>query len=304
MDVFSIETVVGVLATYGSLSIISKAVKGVRKIGDKVGKIILEGPIYSYKTTSSPLGSKQMITPAYVKEAVDYLLTNYQIKGIIFEIDSPGGMVVPSQEIGEMIKNIELPTVALVKSCAASGGYWLASCCDKIVVSPLSIVGSIGVIAEHFNVSKLADSIGVKYDGFKAGIYKDMGSLFRDFTEQEKQIMQEEIDYMHEVFIKVIAENREIEYHKVKELAEGLVYLGEKAVEFKLADVLGGENEALDIIKKAANLEDAEIKEYEKKSSLISKLFGGAGASFGMSVSQSFLNSFVKFGSENRINIH
>jgi len=138
------------------------------------------------------------VTPEGIERYVEQALED-KVKGIIFEIDSPGGVVVPSAEITRYVKEIELPKVALVRGYPASGAYEIASGCDKIVAHEYSLVGSISVILAHVEISKLAERHGIGYDGVQAGQYKDMGNIFRPFTKEERKILKEAIGIIEEM---------------------------------------------------------------------------------------------------------
>lgn len=270
MNILSIGELV--LACYGGATIISNIAKSRKKIPQNtIAKIQLYGAI----TGHNPLPNKSMgktITPDSIEILVKKALKNNS-KGIIFEIDSPGGTVFPSKEISDYVKEIKVPKIALVKDCAASGAYWIASACDKIVANPFSIVGSIGVISPHIEISKLAEKYGVNYDGVKSGEYKDMGSMFRPYTDKEREILQEKLDFIHGEFVKGIAKNRNMKVSEVKKLANGLTYYGKKARQLGLVDKLGGFKEAVSLIEKAGKFKHSKVVPYRMgRSALLSRL--------------------------------
>lgn len=285
------------LMLYGGIALAYTLLKGIRKIGKKapkepIARIFLYGPIKEYTSTSSPLGSKEEITPDSVEGLVSKALRE-NAKGIIFQIASPGGAVVPSKEIGDYIKSIDVPTVALVKGVAASGGYWIASSCDKIVANPLSRVGGIGVVLSHIEISELANRFGIRYDGLHTGQYKEMGSVFRPFNEDERSVLEQELRFTHEKFIEKVAKDRGLEIEHVRKLANGLAYHGEKALELGLVDVLGGIEEAIKIIKESESLTNPEVVNYMKRESFFSRASYSSrrlGSSFGEGLYESIIN--------------
>ena len=130
-----------------------------------------------------------LVTSEHVVEELNDYADDASIKAIVLRIDSPGGGVVASQEIFNAVKNAKKEgkkIVASMGSVAASGGYYVAAAADKIVANPGTLTGSIGVKMEFANVEKLLEKIGVKGMVVKAGEYKDIGSPFRDMTDQEK----------------------------------------------------------------------------------------------------------------------
>jgi protease-4 len=176
-----------------------------------------------------------------VEELNDYA-EDGSIKAIVLRIDSPGGGVVVAQEIYNAVKNARKEgkkVVASLGSVAASGGYYIAAGAEKIVSNPGTLTGSIGVIMEFASVEKLLEKIGVKGMVVKAGQYKDVGSPFRDMTEQEKKLLQGVIDDVHAQFIDAVAKGRNIPVDEVKAIADGRIFTGRQALEFKLVDRMG-----------------------------------------------------------------
>jgi protease IV len=176
-----------------------------------------------------------------VNELNDYA-EDGSIKAIVLRIDSPGGGVVPSQEIFNAVKHAKKEgkkVVVSMGSVAASGGYYIAAAADKIVANPGTLTGSIGVKMEFANVEKLLDKIGVKGMVVKAGQYKDIGSPFREMTEPEKKLLQDVIDDVHDQFIEAVSEGRGIPKADVTAIADGRIFTGRQALSLKLVDQLG-----------------------------------------------------------------
>lgn len=196
---------------------------------------------------------------------------NPRIKAIIFEINSPGGSPVATEEIANAIKRTNKTTVAWIREIGTSGAYWIASSTDKIVANRMSITGSIGVIASYLEFSGLLDHYNVTYERLIAGKYKDIGTPFKPLSREEKALFQKQLDKLHDYFISSIAKNRNLPEDKVKELATGMFYLGEEAKELGLVDVLGGKEEAKKIIEDKLNI-TIEIVEYKEERRLIDLL--------------------------------
>ncbi|MBI3995599.1 MAG: signal peptide peptidase SppA [Nitrospirae bacterium] len=165
------------------------------------------------------------------------------IKAIILRINSPGGVVVPSQEIYEEVKKIrdggEKKVVVSMGTVAASGGYYIASASDRIVANPGTLTGSIGVIMELANVEGLFKKIGVESVVIKSGRNKDVGSPFRKMSPEERVILQQLMDDVHDQFIQAVAEGRGLTEAEVRELADGSVFTGRQAQELGLVDDIG-----------------------------------------------------------------
>ena len=189
-----------------------------------------------------------LVTSEKVVEEVNDYADDASIKAIILRIDSPGGGVVASQEIYNAVKNARKEgkkVVASMGSVAASGGYYIAAAADKIVANPGTLTGSIGVIMEFASVEKLLEKIGVKGMVVKAGEYKDMGSPFRDMTDQEKKLLQGVIDDVHAQFIDAVAEGRNLPVADVKAIADGRIFTGRQALALKLVDRMGDLSESI-----------------------------------------------------------
>jgi protease-4 len=173
-------------------------------------------------------------------------LNNYaedsSIKAIVIRIDSPGGGVVPSQEIYNAVKNARKEgkkVIVSMGSIAASGGYYIAAAADRIVANPGTLTGSIGVKMEFANLEKLLEKIGVKGMVVKSGEYKDIGSPYREITDQEKQLLQDVIDDVHSQFIRAVAEGRKLPEPEVRAIADGRIFTGQQALALRLVDQLG-----------------------------------------------------------------
>jgi protease-4 len=198
----------------------------------QVALIRIEGMIMDSKDTVAELKK-------YVKDPF--------IKAIVLRIDSPGGAVVPAQEIYEEIRKATQKKNVIVSrgSVAASGGYYIASPATKIIANPGTLTGSIGVIMEVPNVGGLMDKLGIKTEVVKSGRHKDMASVFRGIGKEERVILQEVLDNVHEQFIKAVAEGRTMLYDDVKKIADGRVFTGEQALKVGLIDELGSLEDAV-----------------------------------------------------------
>jgi protease-4 len=183
-----------------------------------------------------------LISSEHVVEELNDYADDSSVKAIVLRIDSPGGGVVVSQEIYNAVKNAKKEgkkVVVSMGSVAASGGYYVAAAADKIVANPGTLTGSIGVKMEFANVEKLLEKIGVKGMVVKAGEYKDIGSPFRDMTAQEKKLLQDVIDDVHNQFIKAVAEGRNLPETDVRAIADGRIFTGQQALALKLVDQMG-----------------------------------------------------------------
>lgn len=190
------------------------------------------------------------------------------IKGVVLRINSPGGSVAACQEIYEEIKKVKESGKKVVVSMgdvAASGGYYIACPADKIFANPGTITGSIGVIAQMGNIEGLFTKIGIKSEVIKSGKYKDIGSVTREMTEEERQILQNLIDNAYDQFTKAVSQGRKTSIEKVREWATGSIFSGEQALQMGMIDELGNLQDAIKLAGKLTNLgEDPEIvKDYD-----------------------------------------
>ncbi len=221
-------------AVFFGILMISAALSGKRAAAslsvvgsDRVALVKIEGLL---------LGSEQVV------EELRSYTEDSSIKAIVIRIDSPGGGVVPSQEIYNAVKSARREgkkVIVSMGSVAASGGYYIAAAADKIVANPGTLTGSIGVKMEFPNFEKLLEKVGVKGMIVKAGEYKDIGSPYRDMTAQEQKLLQDVIDNVHDQFIKAVAEGRKLPIAEVRAIADGRIFTGRQALELKLVDQLG-----------------------------------------------------------------
>lgn len=201
-------------------------------VGEKIGIVEVLGPIDD---------SKLLI--GQIHEFRD----NGSVKAVILRIDSPGGGVGPSQEIYTEIRklNEKKPVVVSMGAVAASGGYYVAAPARRIFANPGTITGSIGVIMSFANYRELMDKVGVKSQVVKSGAYKDTGSAVRDFTAQERKLLQALIDDVHSQFVEAVGQGRDLPAEQVMALADGRIYSGRQALEVGLVDELGNLQDAI-----------------------------------------------------------
>lgn len=181
-----------------------------------------------------------------------------KVKAIVVEINSPGGVVGPSQEIYEEIKRVreehKKPIVAVSTSLDASGAYYASVAADKIIVAPGTLIGSIGVIMEFMNLEGLYNWAKVSRYSITTGKFKDSGSEYRPMREDERQYFQTLADDVLGQFKKAVADGRKLDAEKVTSIADGRVFTGSQAVEMGLADQLGTVEDAFKVAAELAGL--------------------------------------------------
>lgn len=238
--------------------------------GSKIAVVEVEGAIYDSEKT--------------VRQFKKYG-DDKSIKAIVFRINSPGGVVGPSQEIYEAAKRVRdagKPVIVSMGNVAASGGYMIACASDTIMAAPGTTTGSIGVIVEIMNLKKLYDKIGVKFETITVGKYKGTGANYRDLTEEDRAYLQSWIDDSYDQFIHLVAKERGMTLGDVKKVADGRVFTGRQALALGLVDTLGYYEDAINLAAKMAGIEGepSVIKERKKEYSIYDVIFGKAGIRF------------------------
>jgi protease-4 len=208
-----------------------------------------------------------------VKNRLDIIKKDKNIRGVLLVIESPGGTATASdillQTILKFKEETGLPVVTVAKQVAASGAYYIAAATDYIVAYPTTIVGSIGVIMYNFNITGLMDKYGVEYIAIKTGKYKDLMSPFKETDREEISWMQDIVDQMLEQFIDVVASGRtNLTRNKIMNFADGRVYIAQDALEAGLIDEIGYFEDAVNILAERAGVEEPAIIELQKERNL------------------------------------
>jgi protease IV len=200
------------------------------------------------------------------------------IKAILVRIDSPGGGIAPSQELHRELKRLaqEKPVVSSLGAVAASGGYYVAVGTQRIISNPGTITGSIGVISYFPNLRELFDKIGFHTVIVKSGQFKDVGNPGREMTQQEKDLIQATIDEAHRQFVADVAQGRNLPEEKVREVADGRIFMGETALKLGLVDELGNLEDAVAAAARMGKIagEPELVYSKKKKLSLLDLLLG------------------------------
>jgi protease-4 len=199
------------------------------------------------------------------------------VPAIVVHIDSPGGVVAPSQEIYEEIKKARekgKKIVASMGSVGASGGYYVACAADTIIANPGTLTGSIGVIFQFPVAEELFRKIGLRFEVVKSGKFKDVGSFNRRMTKEERRLLQSVINDTYDQFVEVLVENRGLSKEEVLEIADGSIFTGRQAQKLGLIDELGTLEDAIKIAGEMAGIEGPPktIKERKRKITLFDLL--------------------------------
>jgi len=195
------------------------------------------------------------------------------IKAIIFEINSPGGTAVASDEIAAAIKKVDKPTISYIREIGTSGAYWIASSTDHIFANRMSITGSIAVIGSYLEFSGLLARYNITYQRLVSSKYKDMGSPLKKLSPVEEALLQKQINKIHEYFVEEVANNRNLSKKSINKIATGEFFLGLEAKELGLIDAIGGKDEAISYIEENLNI-TASISEFKRDKSFLDLLSG------------------------------
>lgn len=173
------------------------------------------------------------------------------IKGIILHINSPGGTVVGGENLHTTILELTktVPVAIVMDDVAASAGYMVATAGDYIVAHQGTITGSIGVIAQSFEVVELADKLGIKFNTFKSSPLKGGPLPTERMTPAMQDAMNNTIEELYNMFVSLVAKRRNIPIETLLPIADGRVYTGQQAFDLKLIDAVGNENTALEWLK-------------------------------------------------------
>lgn len=228
---------------------------------------------------------KGMITDS--KEPIRQLrhfLKAEQVKAVVLRVDSPGGVVGPSQEIYEEVRKLAAKKKVVVSmgSLAASGGYYIAAPATLIYANPGTITASIGVLIKFSNLEGLFSKLGVSSATIKTGTYKDAGSPDRQLSAEDRAMFQSLINSTHEQFVRAVAEGRKLPIDEVRKIADGRVLSGEQAKEVKLVDRLGNLQDAIEEAGRLAGIsgEPEVLLPPKKKVNYLELLAGGAEEQF------------------------
>jgi protease-4 len=224
---------------------------------NRVAVLVAEGEINSGEGSNESIGSDDFVKE--LKKARD----NDKIKAIVLRINSPGGSALASDVMWREIQITakKKPVIASMSDVAASGGYYMAMGCNKIVAQPNTITGSIGIFGLIFNVKDFMNNkLGVTFDAVKTSPHADWPTATRDMTEFEKSMIQKNVNEGYANFTAKAAAGRKMPVEKLRSLAQGRVWSGTEAKANGLVDVLGGLDDAIVLAAKSANLKEGDYR--------------------------------------------
>lgn len=219
-----------------------------------------------------------IVDPKDYIDRIDRYKEDDNVKAVIFRLESPGGTVAAAQEVSNALLRLRdvhgKIVITSVSNIGASGGYYLATASDVIIANPGSLVGSIGVILEHFDISKLSEKIGVEFDAITAGEMKDAGSVVRRITKKERRYLQALVDDAHRQFKDAVYDRRSGQLAdaagiseedtvavraQLDSIADGRIFTGNQAYELGLVDELGDLEHAIWRAEEMTGIEDLNV---------------------------------------------
>ncbi len=223
-------------------------------------------------------------SPHYLRAVLKKAERDASVRAVVLRIDSPGGTVGASEriarEVAEFRRRTGRPVFANITGLGCSGAYYLASACDRIDAQPSAIVGSIGVIAILPKLHRLADKVGYEQDVIKSGSMKDIGSLFRRMTDEERRVFQGLIETDYAAFLNwILAQRPQVGgLERLRPQADGRVFTAAQALEGKLIDSVGFLDETIDAAKQKAGIRSADVVTYAYERSKDANLYSPAGS--------------------------
>jgi protease-4 len=227
--------------------------------GPAVALIDIDGPILS--DTGSPptsLLAGSIATPDTIIPLIEQANDDADVAAIVIRMNTPGGAVVPSDQIYHALNQVDKPVVVLMGDLAASGGYYIGMAADHIVANQHTFTGSIGVrLGSITDVSEALERLGIDVTTIHAGEFKDTGAFGSSLSMEEQAYLQSLVDDAHDGFVAVVAEGRGMSEQQVRaEVATGRIFTGNQAYERGLVDALGYQSDAVAAAAELAGIDD------------------------------------------------
>jgi protease-4 len=227
-----------------------------------VALVQASGPIHLGRSGSSPLAGTSVGSDS-LSAALRAAARDDEVQAVVLRVDSPGGSYVASDAIRREVlalRRAGKPVIASMATVAASGGYYIAMPCDRIVANPGTLTGSIGVLAGKQVIRDALARIGVRVESVSSGRYAEMFSPQRPFGEDEWQRLEAWLDRVYDDFTSKAAEDRGMEVEALRAVAKGRVWTGADAQRRGLVDDLGGLAEAIDAACRAAGVDRSDVR--------------------------------------------
>ena len=256
----------------GSFYIIFGDIDTLHMDSSKVAVIYVQGIMI----TGNLPGGLGYATSEEISKSIQDAADDKNVKAIVLRINSLGGTPAAAQEIVSEIKKAQehKPVVVSMGDVAASAAYYISAPADHIIANPDTMTGSIGVIWVFENKSEYFDEEGIEFYVAKSGDFKDMGANWRGLNDAEMQYSDEVVMEAFDRFVDEIASGRGMNRSEVKDMADGRIYTGSRAVELGLVDESGTLYDAIDVAAKLGGIEGEPVVSYKNKPSLSRILFG------------------------------
>jgi protease-4 len=220
-----------------------------------------------------------------MKEILKKAEQDANIKAVILRINTPGGEVTASnilyQEVREFKKKTGKPVIAIMMDISTSGGYYVAMAADKVYALPTTLTGNIGVIYILPKLEGLASKIGIEMRVIKSADKRDMSSPWRDFSPQEREILQSLINNYFEQFLHIVAENRaNLTMEKIRTLADGRIFSAQQALEAGLIDGITTLPEAIQLARRSAGISDSRVVMYNRPHDVKENIYSSSSSSY------------------------
>lgn len=207
-----------------------------------------------------------IMTAEFILDEIEAAQKDTSIKGVLLNVNSPGGAVPPSIEIAYAIKELKKhkPVVAYASGIMASGSYYASLYANKIIANPGAIVGSIGVIMESANIEELMDILGIKTQIVKQGKFKEAGTPTREWTPEERAELETLTKDTYELFINDVANARGLDVNNAQHYADAHIFSAKRAKDVGLIDIVGVKSKAKADLVKLSKVSKPSWKEKNK----------------------------------------
>ena len=239
------------------------------EITDRIAIVYAQGPILYTE------GSEEIIGKEAINKAFEEMLDSKKIKAVVLRIDSPGGDAMSSEIILNASRAIkgEKPLVVSMGNVAASGGYYIACLADRIFADPMTVTGSIGVLAAFPNIRGMTNKIGVNAEQVTTHDNAMGYSVFEPLSSGFEKSTIATIEKVYHTFKSRVAEGRSLSMEVVEEIAQGRVWSGKEAIQVGLVDALGGLKEAISAAAELAGLKNYNLVDYPKYEDDLESIF-------------------------------
>lgn len=268
---------IAIIALFGALALVlQERVPGATRVGGMPGKGYI-----------AQLNVEDIIADDPERnELITQIKDDKDAKALIVWLDSPGGTTVGGEELYLQLKEVakEKPVVGLMRTLCASACYMASLGADHVIARNSTLTGSIGVILESADFSRMADKLGITPNIITAGKYKDVPSMTKPLTDDERAYLQATLDDAYDQFVGLVAARRGLSVERTREIADGRIYTGRQALPLQLIDGIGGIEEAKLWLEKEKKIDkDLEIELIEPEPeypSLFTHLSQWAGIDF------------------------